>query len=170
MSEAGPLISLVAALAKNGVIGINNSLPWRLPDDLQHFKRLTLDKTIVMGRNTWESLPGLLPRRRHIVISRNPDYQAEGAEVFHSIDAALAATGDEAEIFIVGGANLYAQMLPRAQRLYLTEIDAEIAGDAFFPAWDRQQWHCIEKELHAADARHAHAFEFRSYERIAAVN
>ncbi|MGD2118760.1 MAG: dihydrofolate reductase [Chromatiales bacterium] len=165
MTEHGPLISIVAAMAKNGVIGIDNRLPWHLPDDLKHFKQLTLDKTIVMGRNTWESLPGLLPRRRHIVISRRADYQAEGAEVMHSITDVLAATKDEAEIFIVGGANLYAQMLPYAQRMYLTEIDAEIDGDAFFPAWDAQQWHCEQRQLHAADERHAYAFEFLTYER-----
>ena len=122
-------IALVAAMAKNRVIGKDNRLPWRLPDDLRHFKKLTLGKSIVMGRKTWESLPGVLPDRRHIVISRNPDYQAEGAETVNSVEQALELVTDQ-EVLIVGGANLYQQMLPVADKMYLTLVEADIEGDA----------------------------------------
>ena len=159
-------ISLIAAMANNRVIGIDNRLPWRLPDDLQHFKHLTLGKTIVMGRKTWESLPGLLPDRRHIVVTRNLDYQAQGAEVVNTIEEAIAAVSDDEEVLIVGGANLYQQMLPVAGTMYLTLVDADIAGDAFFPAWQAAQWQETEREHHAIDERHRYAFDFVTLKRV----
>lgn len=163
-APAKPL-ALVAALAQNRVIGIDNRLPWHLPDDLQHFKQLTLDQAILMGRKTWESLPGLLPRRRHIVISRNPAYRAEGAEVVDSLEAAIAIVDADQQAFLVGGAQLYQQGLPVADTLYLTEVQAEPEGDAFFPAWDKSAWQEVSREHHLADARHKFGFDFVTYRR-----
>lgn len=163
-------IALIAAMANNRVIGIENRLPWRLPDDLQHFKQLTLGKSIVMGRKTWQSLPGLLPDRRHIVISRNKQFQAQGAEVVSSIEQALELLSDEEEILIVGGANLYEQLLPLADILYLTLVDVEIDGDAFFPEWNDQDWIAIERVHHPADEHHAFAFEFVTFKRVSATD
>ena len=159
-------ISLIAAMASNRVIGIENRLPWRLPDDLQHFKRLTLGKTIVMGRKTWESLPGLLPNRRHIVVTRNLDFKASGAEVVNTIEQAIEAVPDDEEVLIVGGANLYQQMLPLAGTMYLTLVDADIRGDAFFPAWKMSEWQENQREHHAADDRHQYAFDFVTLKRV----
>ncbi|MES9994441.1 MAG: type 3 dihydrofolate reductase [Candidatus Thiodiazotropha sp.] len=161
-----PLISLIAAVANNGVIGVDNSLPWRLPADLKHFKSLTMGKPIVMGRRTWESLPGILPGRRHIVVSRNPKYRAEGCELVYSVDEALQLAAEAAEIMIVGGGGLYRQMLPRADRLYLTLVEADVEGDAYFPEIDWSQWHQLSRESHAADERNPFAYSFVVLDRI----
>jgi dihydrofolate reductase len=136
---------LVAAVAKNGVIGNANALPWYLPEDLKHFKELTTGHIVIMGRKTWESLPERfrpLPGRRNIVVTRNPDYTGSGATVVHSLKEALkvGAGGTAEKLFVIGGAELYAHALPLAQRLELTEIDAAFEGDARFPAIDRGQW------------------------------
>ncbi|HEY5790823.1 MAG TPA: dihydrofolate reductase, partial [Gammaproteobacteria bacterium] len=127
-------LALIAALDRNRLIGRDNALPWHLPADLQHFKRLTLGKPVLMGRRTWESLGRPLPGRHNIVLSRDPAFRAEGATVVGSLDAALEAAGDAAEAMVIGGAAFYATMLPRARRLYLTEVDGEFDGDAWFPA------------------------------------
>jgi len=153
-------IVLIAALAKNRVIGIDNKLPWRLPDDLQHFKKLTLGHSIIMGRKTWESLPGVLPDRRHIVITRDKHYTSENAEIVHSIDEAISLVPEQQPVFVVGGANLYQQLMHNAERMELTLVDAEPEGDAFFPEWDKQQWQEVSREHHAADERHRFAFDF----------
>lgn len=136
---------LIAAVAKNGVIGNANKLPWHLPEDLKHFKELTTGHAVIMGRKTWESLPERfrpLPGRRNIVITRNPAYQAPGATVVHSLAEALkvGAGGTAEKLFVIGGAELYAHALPLAKRLELTEIDAAFEGDAYFPAFDRGEW------------------------------
>ena len=149
----GPIISLVAAVADNGVIGRGNGLPWHLPADLAHFKRLTLDKPILMGRRTWESLPGLLPRRRHIVLTHDAGYRAGGCTVVGSLDAAIAAAGAVPELMIVGGASLYAEALPRADRLYLTLVHTEVEGDVRFPHWDPSDWEEFSRTEHPADDR-----------------
>lgn len=162
---AQPRIAIIAALARNRVIGRGNRLPWHLPDDLRHFKRLTLGRPIIMGRRTWESLPGLLPDRTHIVITRDAQYRADGAAVVRSLDEALAAAGGE-EALVVGGAQLYALALPRASRLYLTLVEAEVEGDAFFPEIDPAAWREVAREPHAADERHAYPFAFVTLERI----
>ncbi len=162
---AAPILALVAAVAENGVIGRNNALPWRLPADLAHFKRLTLDQSIVMGRRTWESLPGLLPRRRHIVLSRDPDFRPDGCTVVSSLDAAIAIAGSVPELMIVGGAALYAEALPRASRLYLTRVHVRIEGDALFPDWDPVQWREVSRIEQAADARNAFAMTFFELQR-----
>ncbi len=155
-----PRLALVVAVAENGVIGRANALPWRLPADLAHFKRVTLDKTIVMGRRTWESLPGLLPRRRHIVLSRDPGFTAEGCWVVTSLDAALTGAMGESELMIVGGASLYAEALPRASRLLLTRVHAAVEGDVRFPHWDPTQWREASRIEHPADERNAFAMTF----------
>jgi dihydrofolate reductase len=164
-----PRVAIIAALARNRVIGRGNRLPWHLPDDLRHFKRLTLGHPIVMGRRTWESLPGLLPDRTHFVVTRDPGYRAAGAVVVHSLDAALAAAGGD-EAFVVGGAELYALALPRAARLYLTLVDAEVEGDVFFPPVDPAQWREVAREPHAADERHAYPFAFVTMERAVSLS
>ena len=164
-AAASPCISLVVAMARNRVIGRDKGLPWNLPADLRHFKALTMGKPIVMGRRTWESLPGLLPGRRHIVVTRNPGYRAVGAEVVHSLDEAIVAAGPADEIMVVGGANLYAQALPFANRIYLTLVDAEIDGDTFFPAWDSDEWVETASNPHPADDRNAYACRFITLER-----
>jgi dihydrofolate reductase len=161
-----PMISLIAAMARNGVIGRDNRLPWRLPADLQHFKALTLGKPMVMGRRTWESLPGLLPGRRHIVVSRNPEYRADGVDRVSSIDEAIRLLQASPEIMIVGGAQLYAAILPNADRLYLTRVDAEVAGDAKFPEIDWSQWQETARESRPADESNPYACTFLTYDRV----
>jgi dihydrofolate reductase len=155
-----PTLSLIAAIADNGVIGAHDRLPWHLPADLAHFKRLTLDHTIVMGRRTWESLPGLLPRRRHIVLSRDPTYVASGCLVVGSLDAAIGAAGPVGELLIIGGASLYREALPRASALYLTRVHAVPWGDTWFPDWDPADWDETSRVEHPADARHLVAMTF----------
>lgn len=160
-----PLISLIAAMAENRVIGRDNRLPWHLPADLQHFKKLTLGKPIIMGRKTWESLPGLLPERNHIVLSRNRRYQAEGAILVQDLERAVKAAGDVTEIFIVGGATIYKQALVSADRIYLTLIHAQIEGDAFFPTLDEGQWRLAIREDHPPNGKNPLPYSFLNYER-----
>jgi dihydrofolate reductase len=161
-----PSLSLIAAMARNRVIGIDNRLPWHLPADLQHFKATTLGKPMIMGRKTWESLPGLLPGRPHIVVSRDPAYVAEGARVAHTLEQAIALAGGVAgEVMLIGGANLYAQALPLADRLYLTLVDADVEGDAWFPAFDEAEWQLESRDDHAPDERNAYPYSFLTYRR-----
>ncbi|MBA1273280.1 dihydrofolate reductase [Stutzerimonas azotifigens] len=150
-------LALIVAVARNGVIGVDNRLPWHLPAELKYFKSVTLGKPVIMGRKTWESLGRPLPGRLNLVISRQADYSSEGAEAFTSLDEALArgdAWGREqgaSEQMLIGGAQLYAQALPQVQRLYLTRVDLAPEGDALFPAWDEAQWHCVSRDEHAAE-------------------
>lgn len=161
------MLSLIVAMDHNRLIGRDNDLPWRLPDDLRQFKRLTVGKTILMGRKTWESLRRPLPDRENWVLSRDPSFTATGARVFTSLNDALAAHTD-GELMVIGGAQLYGQALPLAQRLYLTEVDARIdGGDAWFPAIDPAQWREISAEAHPADDRHPYPFRFRLLVRVA---
>ncbi|MBN2885184.1 MAG: dihydrofolate reductase [Chromatiaceae bacterium] len=153
-------LALIAALADNDVIGRDNCLPWHLPADLAHFRRLTLDKPIIMGRRTWESLPGLLPRRRHIVLTRDPDYRAEGCTLARSLDEALEAAGAVEEAMIVGGAMLYAEALGRADRLYLTRVHVEPEGDRRFPRWEPSEWREVAREERPGDADNPLAMTF----------
>lgn len=142
------MIVLIAAVAKNGVIGRNNALPWRLPEDMAHFKALTSGHAVIMGRKTWESLPAKfrpLPNRRNIVVTRNKAYSAPGAMVVTALEDVIKLGAGETA-YIIGGAELYANALPHAQRLELTEIDATFEGDAFFPAIDRRQWREAKRE------------------------
>lgn len=166
-----PIIALVWAMARNGVIGRDNALPWRLPADLQHFKALTTGHPVLMGRKTFESLGRPLPNRTNIVVTRDRDFVPAGVRVAHSLDEALAiATTDlptDRQVFVIGGENLYTQMLPRAERLYVTLVDAEIEGDARFPALDWRQWRELERREHPADDRNRYACRFLTLERKA---
>jgi dihydrofolate reductase len=137
-----------------------------LPADLQYFKSLTMGKPIVMGRNTWESLPGVLPGRRHIVITRNQDYRAEGCELVHFLDEALEVAGEVPEVMIVGGGGLYRQILSRAGRLYLTRVEADVPGDTYFPEIDWHQWQEVSRESHVADERNQFDYTFIVLNRI----
>ena len=156
-------IIIIAAMAKNRVIGIDNRLPWHLPDDLKHFKKLTLNSAIIMGRKTWESLPGLLPDRRHIVISRNPEYLAQGAETVTSLEQAISLVGENRPAFIVGGGNVYQQAINLAKKMFITIVDTEISGDAFFPEWKESLWHEVSREFHPRDEKHRYDFTFVEY-------
>ncbi len=160
------MISLIVARSENRVIGRDGDLPWHLPADLKRFKRLTLRHTVIMGRKTFESIGRPLPRRRSIVLSRNPDYRPEGAEVAHGLERALELAAGETEVFVIGGARVFAEALPRADRLYLTLVHAEVEGDVFFPEVDAEDWRLVSEERHEADDRHAHAFSFLTYERV----
>ena len=162
-------LSIVAAVAENGVIGRGGRLPWHLSDDLKRFQRLTMGHTIVMGRRTWESIGRALPGRRSIVVSRQAGYhvEANAVEVAAGLHDALRigeAAGDD-EVFIVGGAELYCEALRHADRVYLTRIHAEVNGDTKFPAVDWNNWQLISSERHAADARNEFPFTFEIYER-----
>ena len=158
-------ISIIAAMAENRVIGIDNRLPWHLPGDLRWFRRHTLHKPVLMGRKTFESLPRALPDRENIVITRDPGYAAAGARTVHSIEAALEAAGDAPEVMVIGGASFYRQMLPRADRLILTLVHASVEGDAWFPEFDWDDWRELEREDHAADEGNPYAYSFLVLER-----
>jgi dihydrofolate reductase len=162
-----PELALIAAVARGGVIGRKGGLPWRLPDELKHFKAKTLGHCLILGRKTWESLPGALPGRSVIVVTSRADYVAEGALVAGGLDAALALAeqrGDD-EPLVGGGAALYAQALPRATRLWLTRVHADVEGDVFFPEWDASQWRRVDAREHPADERHAYAFTIEEWRR-----
>lgn len=157
-------VSVIAALAKNRVIGIENRLPWRLPEDLAHFKALTLGHPILMGRKTFESLGRPLPGRTNVVITRTPGYRPDGCLVADSIPAALALCRQAEEVFFIGGAELYAQVIPLADRLYLTEVDIEAQGDAWFPDYDRSAFVEIARESHTGGKGDRLKFDFVVYE------
>lgn len=160
------IISIIAAMANHRVIGINNSLPWKLPSDMKWFRQHTLGKPIVMGRKTFESFGGrTLPDRPNIIITRDTNYQVEGAIVTHSIDEALQAAGDVDEVMIIGGASFYEQMLPKANRMYLTFVHADIEGDAWFPEYDESDWNVIKKIDIKADDKNPHDHSFVIFER-----
>ncbi len=141
-------LSLIVAAAKNGVIGINNTLPWHLSEDLKRFKALTMGHHIIMGRKTYESLGRLLPGRITVIVTRNKHYKAEGALISHSLQAALILACSDAEPFVIGGAELYKEGLKLANKLYITEVQAEFAGDAFFEPIDLDVWQLAEKTPH----------------------
>lgn len=162
------ILTLIVATSRNRVIGRDNALPWRLPEDLAHFRRTTMGAPILMGRKTYESIGRPLPGRRNIVISRNQDLLIEGCEVAHSLEEAqLLCIGTE-EIFLVGGAQLYAEALPSADRLIVTEVDIETEGDAFFPPIDCNIWLETARETHQAAPPNTFSFAFVTYERLPA--
>ena len=157
------LISIIVAVSKNGVIGKDNQLIWRLPDDLKRFKKLTTGHPIIMGRKTYESIGRLLPGRKNIIITRSPDYKLDGAEIYHSIEAAIASCNDE-KIFIIGGAEIFKQTLPLISEVYRTVIQHSFEADAFFPeisAEFKMTW----EECHSADEKNKYAFCFQKWER-----
>ncbi len=151
MSEDRPLISLVVAVAENGVIGDRGGLPWHLPADLGHFKRLTMGKPVLMGRKTFESIGRPLPGRRNIVITRQPDWRRAGVLVAHSFDEAVRLAGPAPEVMVIGGAQVYAEALSQAQRIHLTRVHARPAGDTRFPDIDDGQWEEIASRHHPAE-------------------
>lgn len=157
-------IVLIAAVARNGVIGRNNTLPWRLKGDMQFFRRTTTGHPVVMGRRTWESLGRALPGRRNVVVTRNPLFRAEGAEVVGNLEAAFAIVG-EGPIFVIGGADLYRQALPYADRLLITEVEAEVEGDARFPDFDRSAFVETARANHPGDADNDHPYSLVEYRR-----
>ncbi len=154
------MISLIAAMAQDRVIGEGNRMPWHLPADLRHFKNITLGKPVVMGRRTFESIGRPLPGRRNLVISRNPEWRAEGVEVAASLDEALALVNGADEVMIIGGGQLYAEALPRADRLYLTLIDLVVEGDTYFPEYQHDDWQELERIAHEPDEQNPHAYTF----------
>ena len=157
-----PRIYLVAAVASNGIIGANGELPWRLPEDLQHFKRITTGHPVIMGRRTWESLKGPLPGRDNIVVTRTAGYETPGAAVASSLEAALALCLGEPVAFVVGGSSLFAESLPSAAGLVMTEIHKDFEGDTWFPPYDRSRWKESQREQHVtADGM---KFDFVLYE------
>ena len=165
-----PRLTLIAAVAQGGVIGCNNALPWHLPEDLRHFRAVTSGHPVIMGRKTWDSLPARfrpLPGRRNIVVTRNTGWSADGADVVHTPAAALALLASGTPAYVIGGAALYAAMLPCADELLLTEVDAAFDGDAFFPAWDRNRFEEVSRERHRAAAPNDFDFAFVSYRRMA---
>jgi len=150
IGERAPRVVLVAAVARNGIIGADGKLPWHLPEDLKHFKQLTLNHPVLMGRRTWESLGRPLPGRKNIVITRRAGYEAPGASVAASLEDAIALCAGEPEAFVIGGAEIYAAALPIADGLVLTEIQRDYAGDTHFPGWDRAAWRVVKKDEHTS--------------------
>lgn len=159
-------LSIVVAMAANHVIGRDNQLPWHLPADLKHFKQLTTGKPILMGRKTWESIGRPLPERTSIVITRDPDYTAAGCVVVHSIDAALRAAEHHDEVMVIGGSELYRQVLPQVSTIYLTRVHADIEGDAVFPKLDDSEWREVERTDCEPDENNAHVYSFITLERV----
>ena len=158
-----PRLTLIVARARNGVIGRDGTLPWRLPEDLAHFKRTTMGHPIVMGRRTWESIGRPLPGRRSIVVSRQAGFIAAGAEVVPSLDDALALCAGAEEVFVIGGAQLYRDALPRAERLIVTEIDADFEGDTHWPAPDPAHWRETAREHQPPTAGRRFGIDFVTY-------
>jgi dihydrofolate reductase len=160
-----PRLSLIAAMARNRVIGAGNKIPWHLPGEMKMFKTITMGHPIVMGRNTWESIGRLLPGRTTIIVSRQRGYHVQGAIVAASLDDAIAACGSADEIFVIGGAQLYAAALPRADRIYLTMVDADVKGDTLMPQFDLARWREHSLQAFAADEKNPYNYELTVYDR-----
>ena len=161
------IISLIAAMADDRAIGIENRLPWKIPADMKWFREKTMSKPMIMGRKTFESFGAKpLPGRSNIIITHDKKYQAEGAVVVHSIDEALQAAGDTEEVMIIGGASFYEQMLPRADRFYLTLVHGKFEADAWFPEFNESEWQVIERHDHHADEKNACPYSFLIKERM----
>jgi len=154
---------MVAAMAKNRIIGKDNQMPWHLPADLKHFKTVTMGKPVIMGRKTFESIGRPLPGRQNIVISRNNDYKAEGCDTVTSIEAAIDLVSDVEEVMIIGGGFLYSQMIEQADKLYLTFIELEVDGDTCFPEFEHLELKEIARSEHIADAKNPHSCTFVDY-------
>ena len=160
------IISLIAAMDRNRLIGRSNGMPWHLPADFKHFKSITLGKPLIMGRKTFESIGKPLPGRKNIVVSR-AGFEAEGIVTVATIEQALLQADEAAEVMIIGGATLYQQFIPNAQRLYLTHVEGEFDGDTWFPEFDSRDWKVISTAEYAKDERNNHAFTIKNYERTA---
>ena len=160
------IVSLVAAMAENRVIGHSGGLPWHLPKDLQFFKKLTVDHTVIMGRKTFDEVKRPLANRRNVVITRNPAFRPHGVTVVPSLEEALALGATEDEVFVIGGGEIYRLALPRADRIYLTVVHAVVEGDTWLPEFEGSAWVLENEARHEADAKHAYPFTFRTYSRI----
>ena len=159
------IISIVVAVSRNGVIGADNKLAWHLPDDLRFFKKLTLGKPIVMGRKTWESLGRPLPKRHNIVLTRSLGYVATGATVANDVEDVLRVVGDVPELMVIGGGEIFSLFLPMVNRMYVTSINAEIEGDVFMPAVNRDEWERFYSSHHVADALHRYSFTIEGFDK-----
>ena len=159
-------ISLIVAVSANSVIGARGELPGRVPDDLRRFKRLTMGKPIVMGRLTWDSIGRPLPGRQNIIISRNPEFAAPGCDIAASPEDAIDLAGHAEELMIIGGGHIYRDFIPRASRIYMTQVAASIDGDTSFPELADGEWNETRRERHLADEQHAYAFDFIQLDRI----
>ena len=159
------ILSMIVAHAHNRVIGKDNDMPWHLPADLAYFKKTTLGKPVIMGRKTYESIGRPLPGRLNIVISRDPSYVAEGTTSVTSVDEALKAAGEVEEIMVIGGGAIYAHCLPKADRLYITHIDADIDGDTQFPEYDLSEWDKTASNIFVADEKNQYDLDFCVYQR-----
>ncbi|WP_297509013.1 dihydrofolate reductase [Flavobacterium sp.] len=157
------MITLIAAAAENNALGKDNQLLWHLPDDFKRFKSLTTGNYIIMGRKTFESFPKPLPNRTHIIITRQLDYAYEGCIVVHSLEEALALCLPTEENFVIGGAEIYHQALPFANKVELTRVHASFEADAFFPEIDNSHWNCVYEELHPTDEKHKYSFTFQTF-------
>lgn len=157
-------LTLIAAIAENNALGKNNQMLWHLPDDFKRFKQVTSGHHIIMGRKTFESLPGILPNRTHIIITRQPDFKAEGCIIANSLENALAACPQDDEVFVIGGGEIYKQALPKADKLDLTRVHGiDPEADAYFPEFDTADWKLVEKVHHPKDERHKFDFTFETY-------
>jgi dihydrofolate reductase len=157
-------ITMIAAMARNRVIGAHNDLPWNLPDDMAFFIRSTTGLTVLMGRKTLESFHGPLKNRTNVVLTRDRNYHPEGCIIVHSVEEALERFEND-DLMVVGGAEIYKQMLPYADTILLTEVEAEVEGDALFPEFEGEEWTLEDSEFHPADERHAYEFRFQTYRR-----
>ncbi len=157
-------VAIIAAVARNGVIGDRNRMPWYLPEDLRRFRQLTLGHAVIMGRRTFESIGRPLAGRDNIVVTRTPDWTRPGCHAAHSLDAALAAVCEPRDAFVIGGAQIYALALPIASRLYITEIERDFEGDAFFPEFDRSRWREASRESRVLDGAGGFSFHFVAYD------
>jgi len=158
-------LSIVVAMDDNRLIGKGNGLPWHLPADLAYFKKITTDNSILMGRNTYDSIGKPLPNRRNIVITRNSEISIKGCEVVNTIEKALSITKDEEEVMIIGGANLFEQLLPNVSRLYITHIEGEFEGETYFPNYDENEWFDVSRESHQPDEKNNYAYQFSIMDR-----
>ena len=164
MSE--PRLSIIVAMDLNGLIGKDNQLPWYLPADLKHFKQITMGKPVIMGRKTFESIGKPLPGRVNIVLTRRTMAQNSGCIVVNSLDAAIKAAGPVSEVMIIGGAALYGEALPRADRIYLTQVQAELEGDTWFPSLDESDWVVVQQAEQNADENNPYGYVFKTLDRI----
>jgi dihydrofolate reductase len=165
LNETDQPIALVVAIGAEREIGRNGSMPWHLPEDLKHFKTVTMGHTILMGRRTFESIGRALPGRDNFVVSRDIRFQTEGCAVFASLDLALAAAPPDRELMVIGGATLFEVLLPRAGRIYLTRVHSSFPADTWFPAWDEDNWREVEREDHGPDEKNPFRYSFVTLER-----
>ena len=159
-------LSLIVAMARNRVIGAKGAIPWRLPNELQLFKRVTMGHHMIMGRKTWESIGRLLPGRTTVIVTRQKDYTVPGAITGLTLTDAISKCANDNEVFVIGGAELFREALPTADRLYMTIVDATPNGDTFMPEIDMTGWHIVSEENHNADDKHPHAYRFSIYDRL----